>query len=201
MNLRQRQQASTRTAILEALGLEIAESGVGFSIQDVADRAGVTHRTVYNHFPTREALNDAFAEHLEDELARSVVKPDADLSLGKIMTMAGATFAVFDQREADVRASVMLMIASRRTAKVTRARTAAFERVIEREAGALPPGTARMLSVAVRMFMSSTGWHVMTEHLGLSSADASTLTQWVGKVIFAAVKRGDFPRKEEASDE
>ena len=54
--------AETRTAILEAVAAEIAASGLtGFSIQGVADRAGVTHRTVYNHFPTREALNDARA--------------------------------------------------------------------------------------------------------------------------------------------
>src|SRR6188474_1654380 len=69
MNLRERQMAETRRAILEAVAQEIAESGLtGFSIQGVADRAGVTHRTVYNHFPTRDALNDAFAEYVEQAL-------------------------------------------------------------------------------------------------------------------------------------
>src|SRR5512134_1076600 len=63
----------TRRAILEAMVDVIMESdGIGFSVQAVADRAGVTHRTVYNHFPTREALNDAFAEHVEQALAELV---------------------------------------------------------------------------------------------------------------------------------
>ena len=44
----------TRRAILEAMVDVIMEAdGIGFSVQAVADRAGVTHRTIYNHFPTR----------------------------------------------------------------------------------------------------------------------------------------------------
>ena len=43
---------TTRRAILDALAHVVVESkGFGFSVQEVADRAGVTHRTVYNHFP------------------------------------------------------------------------------------------------------------------------------------------------------
>ena len=62
----------TRRAILDALAAVIAETGgLGFSVQQVAERAGVTHRTVHNHFPTRDALNDALAEHVEDAMART----------------------------------------------------------------------------------------------------------------------------------
>ena len=76
MNMRVRQQQLTREAILEALGQQIVASGpLGFSMQDVADRAGVTHRTVYNHFPTREALNDAFAVYVEEVAASAPADP------------------------------------------------------------------------------------------------------------------------------
>jgi TetR/AcrR family transcriptional regulator, regulator of autoinduction and epiphytic fitness len=69
MNMRKRQLDMTQKAILDALGEVVADTGaIEFSIQNVADRAGVSHRTVYNHFPTRTALNDAFAQHAENEL-------------------------------------------------------------------------------------------------------------------------------------
>ena len=59
----------TRRAILEAMVDVIMETnGIGFSVQAVADRAGVTHRTIYNHFPTREALCDAFSDYVDELL-------------------------------------------------------------------------------------------------------------------------------------
>ena len=62
----------TRRAILEAMVDVIMETdGIGFSVQAVADRAGVTHRTIYNHFPTREALCDAFSDYVDELLGAS----------------------------------------------------------------------------------------------------------------------------------
>src|SRR5689334_9197850 len=82
MNLRKRQQAETRRAILSAVGQVLVADGVlGFSMQKVADEAGVTHRTVYNYFPTRESLNDAFAEYVEEEMAKLGSAPDQKVEL------------------------------------------------------------------------------------------------------------------------
>ncbi len=39
------------------------------SIQEVADRAGVSHRTVYRYFSTREALLEALTERVEGRMA------------------------------------------------------------------------------------------------------------------------------------
>ncbi|MCB1015943.1 MAG: TetR/AcrR family transcriptional regulator, partial [Acidimicrobiales bacterium] len=35
-----------------------------FSVQGVADRCGISHRTVYRHFPTRESLLDGLVERM-----------------------------------------------------------------------------------------------------------------------------------------
>ena len=62
----------TRRAILEAMVDVIMETnGIGFSVQAVADRAKVTHRTIYNHFPTRESLCDGFSAYVDELLAES----------------------------------------------------------------------------------------------------------------------------------
>src|SRR5512145_845114 len=92
MNLRKRQQAQTRRDILAAVGEVLVADGVlGFSMQKVADRAGVTHRTLYNYFPTRESLNDAFAEYVEEELAELGPAPDEGaIELRMLPSIAGA---------------------------------------------------------------------------------------------------------------
>ena len=197
MNSRERQQETTRSAILDALAEVIADSGaIGFSVQDVADRAGVTHRTVYNHFPTREALNDGLAVRVEEELDTIGTRPDATLSLTGLVPIVDEAFRFLEQRAPQVRAYVMLMIASRGPAEVTRERTAAIERVIEDEAGPLPPEAARLVTAALRMFVSSTGWHLLTEHQGLSQDEAIDTAVWVTRTLLAAVENGDFPRSE-----
>jgi AcrR family transcriptional regulator len=147
MNMRKRHQELTQKAILDALGEVVADSGaVEFSIQDVADRAGVSHRTVYNHFPTRTALNDAFAQHAEDQLGALFPgprPPEEDAALDELPDLVGEAYRAFAQADRPTRAYVMLMIASRSPAKLTRKRTKRFEQAVESELGPLPKGASR----------------------------------------------------------
>jgi len=60
-----RHTEATRKAIVEAAAeLFVDRRQEGFSVQDVANRAGLTHRTVYRYFPTRHELIGAAAQHL-----------------------------------------------------------------------------------------------------------------------------------------
>ena len=60
-NARDRQKAVTRDQILQAVGRRLESSPMDeLSFADVAKDAGVGERTVYRHFPTREALLGAF---------------------------------------------------------------------------------------------------------------------------------------------
>jgi glycosyltransferase involved in cell wall biosynthesis len=59
--LRARQKAQTRETILRAVGKRLEARGVeDLSFADVAQEAKVGERTVYRHFPTKEALLGAF---------------------------------------------------------------------------------------------------------------------------------------------
>ena len=187
------QLEKTRAAILDALADVIVDSGgVGFSVQQVADRAGVTHRTVYNHFPTREALNDALAVHVEDMLSRTGVTAPSAQTVAELAPMVDEAFRLFELHEAPIRANVMLMVASRGPAGVSRDRTSAIEEVIARELAPRAPLTTRGLTAAVRMFASSTGWHLLTEHLGLSPEEARTTAVWATRTLLEAATKIDL---------
>jgi len=194
MNVRVKHRDSTRTAILEALAHVVAESGAtGFSVQDVANRAGVTHRTVYNHFPTREALNEAFGAYVEDVLTSGGRVRPGEPSLASIRGIPALLFPMLAEHEAHARANVMLMIATRGTPGVHRANTKMIAQVIEREAGPLPEGTLPLVTAAVRMAASTWTWHLMTEHLGLSNEDALRSARWALDVLLSAVENGNLP--------
>jgi len=198
MKLRQRQTEQTRRAILEAFATEITESGMlDFSIQAVADRAGVTHRTVYNYFPTREELNDAFAEYVEEVLSEHAKEP-ARLDVASWPQIARDAQEMMGGQGAHlISAYVMMTIATGMPARVFRTRSKRMEKAVEDELGPLEPGVAKLVTSAIRMFLSSAGWFLMTAHHGLTPAEAGRVSEWAVKALIDAARSGDLPERSE----
>lgn len=198
MNLRQRQTEQTRRAILEALAAEITESGMlDFSIQAVADRAGVTHRTVYNYFATREELNDAFAEYVEEVLAEHAVEP-ARTDVASWPQIARDTQEMMCGPAAHlISAYVRMTIATGMPARVFRTRSKRMEKAVEAGLGPLEPGVAKLVTSAIRMFVSSAGWFLMTAHHGLTPAEAGRASEWAVKALIDAARSGEVPERSE----
>lgn len=178
-------RTETREAILEALAeIVVKQGGLDFSMQQVADRAGVTHRTVYNYFPTREALREGLAEHVEQRLAETTPRPDAGkITVERLPPMAAEAYAAFETDPARLRANVILMLASRGLARVTKNRTVAFRQAIEAEGPLHAPVPSHAVVAAVRMFLSVTGWHLLTELYGLSAQEASDTAVWATRTL------------------
>ena len=75
-----RHAEATREAILDSAAELLRErDGADFSMQEVADRAGVTHRTVYRYFPGRHILMSEAAGRVIPGLAdpSSFYDPDS----------------------------------------------------------------------------------------------------------------------------
>ncbi|ATQ31807.1 TetR family transcriptional regulator [Rhodococcus ruber Chol-4] len=85
-----RRTSRNRARILEAaMGCFAADPDA--SMDDVAQAAGVVRRTVYAHFPSREALVDGIAEEAAAALAAAVDRPDPEepdlaLAVAALMT-------------------------------------------------------------------------------------------------------------------
>jgi AcrR family transcriptional regulator len=197
MNLREKQLVETRKAILEAVAAEMADTGLtGFSIQGVADRAGVTHRTVYNHFPTREALNDAFAEYVEQVLnERGLGGEERGVGVDALPAITGHMHRSIGDNAAYLQAYVMMTIATGKAARVFRDRSKRMEKRIDQELGPFEPGVAKLVTSAVRLFMSSAGWFLLSQHHGLSPAEAGRMSEWAVKTLLAAARRGNLPQR------
>lgn len=204
MPSREEQREQTRRAILEALTEVIIEHGaLEFSIQQVADRAGVTHRTVYNHFPTREALNDAFGVFVDEQLETAFGSgraPDEGVAATDLHTLVSETYETFERLGKYLHASAMLMLAVGEQAQVTRERSERFTSLLETDLN-MDASSARMGAAALRMFVSSTGWHLLTQQLGLSPEEAKYTAEWATRALLAEMTRGNHPQGEEEEDD
>ena len=178
----------TRRAILEAMVDVIMEAeGIGFSVQAVADRAGVTHRTIYNHFPTREALCDAFSDHVDELLGASAgLTEEPTWSLASIPQLVESLYQALALRDRHARAYVMLMIGNRRPMSAWRKRSLMAEKLIAREQSGRIPLTPRQVTAVIRMFVSTMGWHLLTEQCGLSTDEAAAASAWATRTLLDA---------------
>jgi len=176
----------TRRAILEAMVDVIMEAdGIGFSVQAVADRAGVTHRTIYNHFPTRQALCDAFSDYVDEVLLGSRA-PEPTWSLRSIPQLVENLYQTLALHDRHARAYVMLMIGNRRPMSAWRRRSLMAEKLIAREQSGRIPLTPRQVTAVIRMFVSTMGWHLLTEQCGLSTDEAAAASAWATRTLLDA---------------
>ncbi|ACL39242.1 transcriptional regulator, TetR family [Pseudarthrobacter chlorophenolicus A6] len=70
--LRERKRAATRTAITAAArDLTSARGLNGYTVEEVCEAAGISRRTFFNYFPTKE---DAIIGHAEDDVPADVIE-------------------------------------------------------------------------------------------------------------------------------
>ncbi len=75
-NLRERQREETRTQILRAVGRQLEKGTLeDLNFAEVAQDAGVGERTVYRHFPTKDALLGAFWAWMQSQAFGQAEKP------------------------------------------------------------------------------------------------------------------------------
>lgn len=78
--LRERKRAATRTAITAAARALTSARGLnGYTVEEVCEAAGISRRTFFNYFPTKE---DAIIGHAEDDVPADVIEEFVDGAAG-----------------------------------------------------------------------------------------------------------------------
>jgi len=159
----------TRTRILDAALAELgAGAGDGLTILSVALRAGVTERTVYRHFPTRDDLLAAVWPRMQARVGSTGFPSSAD----DLVAMPAALFARFDREAALVEASVYAKGGREVRMKANDARKAAFIASVKQAFPDLDgPELYRRAAVA-QLLNSAYAWSVLRDFWGLDGAEA-----------------------------
>jgi hypothetical protein len=80
----------------------------------------------------------------------------------------------------------MLMIGNRRPMSAWRKRSLMAEKLIAREQSGRIPLTPRQVTAVIRMFVSTMGWHLLTEQCGLSTDEAAAASAWATRTLLDA---------------
>jgi AcrR family transcriptional regulator len=192
--LREQQTQLTRDLIMDALADLVVEHGLqDLSVQQVADHAGVSHRTVYRHYPSRQALLDALADWLTESFEKRTGSSE-EAMFDDLARSVRQSFQMMDEFDRHMRAYVILMTGTGTTAARRTRRTDKVRRTVERgPAKDLPRADARAVSALVRSMISSSSWHQMTSELGLDGPTAGSVVGWAIEVLFDELERGGGP--------
>jgi AcrR family transcriptional regulator len=191
--LRSRQTQLTRDVVLEALAHVIEEQGIAdFSVQDVADRAGVSHRTVYRHFPTREALLAALISWGEERVAvlgaaALPQRPD------EVAPLVRRKFEALDQMAPFVVAALKLDQARLAQAQQSARSGQAMRSALAGISAHLPPDVAEVVICLIRQVGSSRMWLALREEEGIEGGRSADVVGWAIETLLEELTAGRGP--------
>jgi AcrR family transcriptional regulator len=168
----------TRDAVVEAL-LELLDEGdVRPTAERIAARAGVSERTVFQHFSDREALFEAAARRQYERVVPTLEPVDPGLPLAERIDAFATQRARLYETVSGVRRGAILIehespTVARRLQSVRRAKAAEVERVFAAELSERP----RAVRDAAVAACAWTAWQSLRYHQGLSPARAREAMQ------------------------
>lgn len=194
--LRARQKALAKRSILDAVSGLIAERRhLDFSLQEVAERAGVSLRTVYNHFEGREAVLDALADHYGELMVErgGVLIGDVD-HVSQLRDAVAVNFRVFE--ELGGLSEAWLQVSAPAVRAVGEDHDRRTARIVELVAEALPdldPAAQREVGLALRHLVSQRTWFALTRDYGLDIDAAIRTVVWSFDSLLEKAGRGEGP--------
>lgn len=185
--LRTKQAASTRDQILAALVEQLAEGVEEFSIPRVADRAGVSVRTIYHYFPNRESQIEAVAEYLDTRLTGNEPGP---ASLTDITPMAARIVHRSLENLTELRAQLVPGVARAVREQRGRGREQAIARAVGKSC---EPAAAKLAAAALSTAISADIGVALLDRYRLDPQQTEVTVVWMVGVLVDAIRRGDVP--------
>ena len=194
LELRSRHMDLTRDLILEAVAALVTTQGSSnFSLQEVAERAGVSVRTLYRHFESREALLDALVVWVEEQV-RLGGGMDLPSTADDIPRNVKVKFAMLDKY-----APLLISIIKLDNAGLTHSAQSergleAIRRALSEVTRDLDPRVAEVVVWTIRQICSVRTWLVLREEAGIDGGRAGDVAAWAAEVLIEALRQGRGPR-------
>jgi AcrR family transcriptional regulator len=185
-SLRERQAAVVRDEILDALARRLdREDPEDIAMPQVAADAGISLRTLYRYFPTREDMFEAVGDHVVARLGLPREIRDAD-DIVRVFTESARLGA---QSPELVRAMLWTRLGRRARSSHRRRRVDSISAALAEVTSHLPAAEARRRAGAVVYLASLPAWLTVSEECELSAEDAQRGVAWAIETLIAALRR------------
>jgi AcrR family transcriptional regulator len=198
--LRDEQKQIARARILQALAVEITENGLlDLSVPAVAERAGVSQRTVYNYFENKDVMVSSLGEWVEDwivERGGPSVWTDLDTIPESLITV----FSLFSEMGPLTRAVTRIRSDVARDPDIhlprdsrSNIRTERLRAELARLRPDLDEDGVASATALFRMIVGMESWHWLAVGHGLPGAAAGRVAGWAFTELLDAFRAGRGP--------
>jgi AcrR family transcriptional regulator len=188
-NLRDRHHELTRELVLRAVVEQLAAGNLGdLTVPEVARAAGVSLRTVYRHFATREELIAAASEWIPEHVwgRASSVLPE---TLEEFAVSPTTTFPPFDEYPNLVRAMALSRAGNAvRSVRRTR-RLENLRRALRDVTGNLPPAEVRQAEAVLGYLSNMLAWLTMRDENQTSGEESGRAVSWAFRTLIDDLRR------------
>ncbi|MEQ8842223.1 MAG: TetR/AcrR family transcriptional regulator [Acidimicrobiales bacterium] len=194
-DLRTRQRALGRQAIVDACAALVTERHhLDFTMKEVAERAGVSLRTLYNHFATREDMLDALGEVVNERTRALGQRQAADLeTLADFTDAVAINSTIFEQLGGISEAFAQMPLGNVGGDRDRAARTAQLTEFLAAQMPSAPTADANAIAIMLRHLASHRSWFWLTKEYGLTSDDVARLVNWATETLIDAAEHGRLP--------
>jgi AcrR family transcriptional regulator len=183
--LRTEQKEATRQRILDAAGRLLEDRGLEeFSFAGIAKQARVQERTVYRHFPTKNALIESLCDWFQKRVHyEAFARTEADL-----LAKPQQIFPGFEENERLARALWSSPQGRAFRMSNVEERKAGIRAAIAGAVQGLPPRQAKWIAAAIHALLSSATWQSMKDYWGLSGEEAGKASSMAMELLLNAVR-------------
>jgi AcrR family transcriptional regulator len=186
VSLRDHQAAVARERILHGVAeLLERDDSTELTMPQVAHAAGVSLRTVYRYFPTRDALLDAAGRWIGGKL----LKQGYPSSLDDVADSFQRACGEFDQRPGLVRAMAMSQVGRAARHSRRRERLDAIRQALEREVAALPERELRQAEAVLAYLHNMLAYTTLREEQHLSGEEIGEALGWAIRTLVGDLRR------------
>ena len=185
-SLREQQAAVARERILHAVAELLERDGAAeLSMPEVAESSGVSLRTVYRYFPTREGLLDAAGRWIGGEL----LKQGYPTSLDDVADSFERACGDFDERPGLVRAMALSQVGRKARMSRRRERLRVIRHILEQEVGALSKSELRQAEAVLAYLHNMLAYTTLREEQHMTGAEIGEALGWAIRTLVADLRR------------
>jgi AcrR family transcriptional regulator len=197
VSLREQHASATRERILGAVA-ELLERGDAeeLTVPEVAEASGVSLRTIYRYYPTREGLLEAAGRWIGDEL----LKHPYPRTLDEVADLYQEGCRDFDERPGLVRALAFSQPGQRVRGYRRRERLDAIRRALNEELAGLGEPELRRAAGVLAYLHNMLAYTTLRDESGLSGDEVGEAVGWAIRTLVADL-RGRHQQPQEEGNE